>query len=149
MKIVVIPLIICCWAPRVLGAGINLSWDDCGTHGTTNKDYGCNNNVGVNTLVGSFVPPDGISTFLGLNAELQIQSTDTTLPDWWRHGSGECRGTTGLSASFDFTSGPFSCTDPFLGQAAGGYAYEIGYLLPNRARLIITCAIPLDNAEAL
>jgi hypothetical protein len=133
----------------VLAAGINLSWDDCGSHGASNKTFACNSNVGSDVLVASFIPPDSISQFVGLYAELEVQVADATLPNWWSHGTGLCRGTTGLSVSFDFTAGPFSCTDAFTGQAVGGFAYDIGYLLPNQARLRVQCAVPYDAPIAL
>jgi hypothetical protein len=133
----------------VHAAGINLSWDDCGAHGTANKTFACNSVTGLDRLLGSFIPPPHINQFLGLSAELHIQTAAAILPDWWKHGTGECRGTTGLSTSFDFTSGPFSCSDPFVGQAAGGFAYDVGFVLPNRARLRIQCAIPDGSAAAL
>ena len=47
--------------------------------------------------------------------------------------------------NFDFTSGPFSCLDFYFGQAAGGFAYDIGFGTPNRARLRVQLAVPFDN----
>lgn len=130
-------------------AGINLSWTDCGAAGTPTTTFLCNSNTGLNTLIGSFVPPAGIDQFLGLSGQIDITvgtNPLTPLPAWWQHGGAGCRGTTGLSTSFDFTGGPFSCADFFGGQAAGGFAYDIGFGTQlNRARLRITCAVPFDN----
>ncbi len=127
-------------------AGINLAWDDCGLNGTMVKTDACNSNTGApNMLVASFVPPSNVVEFLGLSAQIDITSESATLPDWWRHGTGQCRSTTGLSTGFDFTSGPFSCIDFYTGAAAGGFAYDVGYGSPNRARLRIQCAVPFEN----
>jgi hypothetical protein len=132
-------------------AGINLSWNDCGAAGTPTLSFACNVNTGAPaSLVASFVPPAGVPEFLGISAQVDI-TAGTTLPDWWKHGSGpgDCRGVTGLSTSFDFTSGPFTCTDFYSGQAAGGNAYDSGFQTANRARLRIQCAVPVDNRGAV
>jgi len=127
-------------------AGINLSWSDCGAAGQLNATFDCNSNAGAPfTAVGSFIPPAGIANFLGIAAQIDITTDQATLPDWWQHGTGFCRGTTGLAVNFDFTSGPFTCTDFFGGQAAGGFAYDVGFGNPNRARFRIQCAVPIDN----
>ncbi len=126
-------------------SGINLSWDDCGPAGTSTKSFACDVNTGAPlVLVASFTPPANINEFLGIAAQIDI-TVGTQVPDWWKHGSSFCRGTTGLATSFDFTSGPFTCTDFFGGQAAGGFAYEAEFSSPNRARFRIQAAIPVDN----
>ena len=126
-------------------SGINLSWDDCGTYGTMLKTFDCNTNVGLPfSMFGSFIPPSNIDQFVGLAAQVDICTMTPTFVDWWAHGTGYCRGTGALSTSFDFTSGPFSCTDFFLGQAAGGFAYDVGFGDPDRARLRIQCAVPFE-----
>ena len=85
--------------------GINLSWDECGAAGTEIKTFACNqNSAAVSTLVASFEPPSGIDAMVGLSADMRIAST--ALPDWWKHGKGECRGTQGLTANSDFRAGP-------------------------------------------
>lgn len=126
--------------------GINLSWNDCGTSGVETLTFACNTNTGTPfTAVASFVAPPNINEFLGLNSQIDVFTDQAVLPEWWKHGSGTCRGTTGLAVSFDFTIGPFTCADFFGGQAAGGFLYESGFGSPNRARFRITCAVPFDN----
>ena len=49
-----------------------------------------------------------------------------------------------MSTSFDFTAN-INCQDFFVGQAAGGFAYDVGFGTPNRARFRIQCAVPFDN----
>ena len=126
--------------------GINLSWDDCGVHGSSSKSFDCASNTGVPfSMILSFIPPAGIDNFLGISAQLDISSSTPALPDWWKHGTGQCRGTGGINASFDFTSQTTSCVDFYNGQAVGGSAYDVGYGGPNRARMLIQAAVPIDN----
>ena len=94
-----------CSAPaRTLGppsTGINLSWDDCGTAGQASRNFACDLNTGSPfTMIGSFVPPAGINYFLGISADLTVQSSTASLPDWWKFGTVQCRGTTGLVTNF-------------------------------------------------
>ena len=122
---------------------INLSWDDCSTFGTSAKTFACNVNTGpAFNLIGSFTPPEAMPLFVGLSAALTVQSSTATLPDWWRFGSSECRGSA-LSVAFDYTSGPFSCLDPYSGNALGGLLYTIGFGGVDRASLRLQGAIPL------
>lgn len=128
--------------------GINLSWNDCGTFGTGNITFACNTNAGAPfTAVGSFYPPATLPEFLGINAQIDLRSQGPT-PEWWKHNTGFCRGTTGLSVNFDFTSGPFNCADFFVGAAAGGFVYEYPAgpaPAGERSRVRLTCAVPFDN----
>src|ERR1044071_915287 len=111
-------------ASAALAAGINLSWDDCGVNGSQDKTFSCTTNLGSPfTAIGSFVPTAGVNEYLGFEARIDISTSSPTLPDWWRHGTGACRGGAGLSVNFDVTSGPFSCQDAFAGQAAGSFVY--------------------------
>src|SRR5438876_8777363 len=86
-------------------AGINLSWNDCGTSGASDKTFACTSNTGNAVAIGSFVAPSGINALLGVTATLDIwsspDSVGTAIPDWWQLGPGGCRSGS-LSASFDF-----------------------------------------------
>ncbi len=136
-------------SPEPSGGGINLSWDDCGAAGEPDQTFTCDANSGAPlTMVGSFVAPAGITQFVGATAELRVESKADVLPDWWRFGTGTCRGT-GISADFNFTEGPFTCLDPTTGRAAGGFVYEIGQHGPNSARIRLTYAVPFDTRDAL
>src|SRR5438552_7538271 len=87
---------------------INLSWDNCSVSASNLKTFACNTNTGAPfPLIASFVPPGGVTELIGFEGFLTIQSGTTSLPDWWKHGAGQCRGTAGLSVSADFTAGPF------------------------------------------
>jgi hypothetical protein len=128
---------------------INLAWNDCGPAGSEIQSFACNTNfAGPFVLVGSFVPPDGVTEMFGLAGEIRVVSNSTVLPDWWKHGAGQCRSTTGLGTSFDFTSGPTTCEDFWMGQASGGHTYEIGFGGANAARLVVTGSIPYDQRRA-
>jgi IPT/TIG domain len=141
MKRCVVVLIGVLAASPASGEGINLSWNDCGLHGTDIQSFACNTNSGAHEAVGSFVPPTGVDQFIAIAAELLIESPND-LPDWWRHGNGFCRGVSGLASSFDFTAVPSSCVDPWNGQASGGHQYDVAFGGPNRARLRLFAAMP-------
>ncbi len=131
-----------------LEAGINLSWDDCGEAGAALKTWTCDSNTGpAFSLVASFIPPAGIASFTGVTAEVRF-AAQGALPDWWRHGTGLCRGTASLLASADFTAGPSTCVDPFAGGAAGGFTYDF-FPDPHRARLRVQYGLPAQDAAAL
>jgi hypothetical protein len=137
---------------NVRAAGVNLSWDDCGAAGTVNKTFACNTNSGAAVLVGSFVAPSGINALLGVTASLDIwsspDSVGTPIPDWWQFGTGGCRAGR-LSVGFDFTGGPYSCTDPWSGHATGGKDYAAGVPLTNHATLRLIGAVPEADSLAL
>ncbi len=124
---------------------IGLAWNDCA--GPTTQTFACNSNAGAPfTLVGSFTPSTELPEFLGISVDINIQFPNVaTVPDWWQHGAGLCRGTTGIATNFDFTSGPFTCLDFYVGAAAGGFAYDVGYGAANRSRLRIQLAVPFEN----
>jgi len=133
------------FATPIRAEGVNLSWNDCGTTGTEVLTFACNSNSGAPfSAVASFIAPPGIDEFLGLSSQIDVFTDQAALPEWWKHGTGQCRSTTGFAVSFDFTAGPFTCVDFFGGQAAGGFLYESGFGTPNRARVRITCAVPFD-----
>lgn len=130
-------------ASAALAAGINLSYNDCGTFGTETRTFACNNNTGTNTTVASYVAPAGVNEFLSVESELEIQSDSATLPDWWKYkNAGTCR-IAALTSSADFTAGPFSCADFWAGGATGSIAsYIVGYNGPNRAYCKLVESLP-------
>lgn len=130
--------------------GINLAWNDCGTFGQATNSFDCASNSGTPfTMVPSFIPPAGVNSFVGISIQIDITTPTATLPDWWKHGVGQCRGSNALSTDFNFVGGPFNCGDPYQGAGAGGYAYDVGFGSPNRARLRIQAAVPADQPQAL
>ena len=99
-------------------------------------------------LVASYLPPANVDRFLGLSAQIDITSSTPTLPDWWKFGTSACRGLA-LSASADFTTGPLSCADFWAGRGVGGSAYDIGFGTPDRARLLVQFAVPVEDQGPL
>jgi hypothetical protein len=141
-------------ASAALAAGINLSYNDCGTFGLASKSFACNNNTatgtGLNTVVASFVAPSGVDHYVSCESELEIQTDSPTLPDWWKiRGTGQCR-TGVLLSNADFTAGPFNCTDFFSGAAAGGIgAYDLAFGGLNRSHIKLVWAVAPDAEGAL
>ena len=132
--------------------GLNLSWDDCGSNGVSAKTFACNVTTGTDVLVASMRAPAGITQLKGVEGQIDIRSSTTNLPDWWKHNSiplgGEplaCRGNAGLDV--DIETDFQSCEDPWDTEANVSHDYDIGFLSPNRARLRVTVDIaPLERA---
>lgn len=98
--------------------GINLAWNACLSEGgVSNRTSTCASNNGTNLLVGSFMPYSESYTFVGIDAQLFIQSSVPVMPDWWQFSVGACRANA-FSASAVFGTLPGQgCSDPFNGQA--------------------------------
>jgi hypothetical protein len=138
-------------ASAAFAAGdINLGQNDCAPIGVVNATLNCAVNTGAPiVLVGSYMPSAILTQFVGLSAVVDLQTNQAVLSPWWSFSAGGCRNTVGppavhgLSTSFDFTSGPFTCTDFFAGQALGASQYDTpspGIGTPNSARLRIAGA---------
>jgi hypothetical protein len=121
-----------------VGSGINLSWDDCGTHGTGFKSFSCDTNTGAHTIVGSFLPNFVVESMTSSQMILDLNSEAPSLPDWWRLGSGACRAGS-LNADFDFTSGYSSCFDYWQGGAIGAATHDVP--IGNRTRITVNAAL--------
>jgi len=141
-----------CLASLAHAGGVNFSWDHCWRDGgVLNRNFACGVNTGSDLMFGSFVLTQTMPALKGLQATVDIQSTSTSLPNWWQfYNAGSCR-QTALGASFDFRGYPGSaCADPFAGQAGGGItAYlTVGTTPPvpggqaNAARLILAATLP-------
>jgi hypothetical protein len=94
-------------------------------------------------MVASFVSPAPLDHLVGMAGVIDLCSMTSVLPSWWMmFNAGTCR-QSAISTSFDFTAGPFSCADPWQGQALGGMDYTIGFSWQfNSARIRTVCAIP-------
>jgi hypothetical protein len=125
-----------------LPGGLNLGWDDCGgLPASLNKAFACDTNTGTQTLVGSYILPACCPLSVVANEiNMEIQSAGPTLPAWWTMRSGGCRSSS-LTGNFDFTIGPFTCYDYWLGGASGGAAMDPP-TIPNRARINLIAAYP-------
>ncbi len=128
--------------------GINLSWSDCGVAGVSGKTFAA---TGCSTLSGAIMIASAetgteMPELNGEESVLDLETNQATLYPWWHLEAGGCRGPTAISSSFDFTGGPFTCIDPWSGQAAGGMNYTAGYGGANRARIRTVAAIPGSTA---
>lgn len=131
--------------------GVDLSWDDCYLgSGQMLKTFACDTDAGPPfTLVGSVVPGTDTNGVNGMIAIFDLCTMPYALPDWWRVGQGDCR-QGDLSVSYDFTGGPFSCVDPWQGQAIGGFSAQVATLGATRLRLTLAAAVntPVDLTGA-
>jgi hypothetical protein len=116
---------------------IDLTWSDCPLGAfTVDASNACTNNTGsVGVMIASFAPPGALPLYEANISLLDLQTSAATLSAWWQMNSSGCR-PTGMSISADFTSGPFSCSDFWAGQASTGMQYNVpGVLGPNSARI--------------
>jgi hypothetical protein len=93
-----------------------IRWGDCIASGTKNLSPTCSQ--GVATLVVSVDPPPGADHVVGFNADIALSVGYETVPPFWELWTGGCRAGA-ATVDFDFTSGPFTCTDPWTGDATG------------------------------
>jgi hypothetical protein len=130
----------------VRGQAINLSWNDCGASGVELRTFACDTNVGVHTLVGSFVPGPSVDSMTAAQAVVDVQTLGPSIPDWWGMRTGYCRPAS-LNASFDFTGGPFNCHDYWQGGAVGGVAADAP--AGNRVRIRVAMALPQGDSRVV
>jgi len=95
--------------------GLNLSWDDCGTHGVVAKNFACDTNTGVDVLVPSLVAPSCTPTEMSWT--IQFQYGDNPNPDWWALGTGMCR--SGSLVLTEDMNGMTACQNFWLPQNPG------------------------------
>jgi hypothetical protein len=81
-------------------AGINLAWDDCGSAGVANKAFLCDTNTGGFNLIGSFVPPAGVTKLSGNEIVIDFTSGAAAIPEWWKFKTASTCRQTALSVSF-------------------------------------------------
>jgi len=127
------------------GGGINLSWSDCGPYGALSRNLSCNTTAGAQVMVGSGISPAPMSQLVALTAMVVLQTDESSLSPWWEFAPLGCRAGS-LFAFFDYTAGPFSCADPWAGNAQGGFTFVQGLGAPNRAEIRVTCAVPAPVA---
>jgi hypothetical protein len=140
------------WAVEAKAQGsASLSWYDCGAAGQDNAYFGCDTNTGPPyPLLFSFVPPMTLQRFVGIAVTFRLIPAESPLPDWWRHGTDQCRGQTGLVLSFDFLEGPYTCVDAWGGRGYGGFAYDIGYGGPDVVRVrVVGSVLTLEDATVV
>ena len=131
-----------------------LSWDDCRTasSGTLDETFDCGFNDWVLDLYCAFRLPAGTGTdVIGVEAVVDVQNSQTTLPDWWLMGaSGQCR-SGALTASAEFSPG-VACRDLWRGAATAEIqAFDIGQPRggANQVRILAVAGLPSDSARAI
>lgn len=123
--------------------GFNLSWGDCGSHGTALETLACDSDVGHRDLIVSIVLASPMPSFVGAEAVLRMY-VEGGIPDWWRFQVGQCRsGVTSLVLDLD--AEPTSCANPFVPGIAGGLLWETT-VEPAELRVRMAAAIPTSNA---
>lgn len=139
-------LLILTSGPAVAGpGGLNLGWNDCGgLPPSLDRTFACNTNLGINTLVGSFVAPCCVTAMSANEIVMNLQSAGVAWPAWWSMGTGQCRPTS-LTSSFDFIAGPFTCLDYWQGGAVGGHLLD--QIVGNRARIRAIVALPAGDTR--
>jgi len=125
------------------GGGINLSWSDCATFGTEQRNFACTSNSGANTMFASGVVGTDMGQLNGHAGVLDLQTNEATISNWWQFGG--CRTLATLTGDFNFLSNA-NCLDPWSGAAAGGVNWQFQFSGPNRGRIRTVCAIPGSTA---
>jgi len=89
----------------------HLAWDNCGAAGVVTRTFACNTNSGAEQMVVSFVPPEGVNAFTGIEVRVRFWPPPASLPSWWALSAGGCR--SGSLRSLAFPAGPSPCTSPW------------------------------------
>jgi len=75
-------------------------------------------------LVVSFIAPHGVQNLTGVWGYLDFCTKPYAVPSWWTFAPyGGCRGDS-LSATADFSKGPFTFNDPWGGRGQATFSYE-------------------------
>lgn len=123
---------------------MNLSWNDCGTFGSMQRNFACNSNSGINIMYASGMVIVPMPQFNGMAGVIDLQTNQVALSNWWKIGNSgpppSCRTGATVTADFNFTSN-INCLDPWGGAAAGGINYAYAGQAANRARIRTVCAI--------
>lgn len=129
-------------------AQINLAWNDClgQPDAVAIIDYACDGSWQYHPryLALSFIAPANLPEFLGLRAEILIDSGGSNLPDFWRLGAAECRdGMISFPASLSGIGSGASgaCQNPWWGtETDGDYTYSSDDPASGRAKLGVSFA---------
>jgi hypothetical protein len=132
-----------------------LTWDDCPFGiSSTNMDFACNDNAGTEQLFLSFSIAQPASQVIGVEAVVDLQSTETPVPHWWQMGVGGCRkgGLSILGADADFSTFG-ACVNPWsVLPAALIQGFTVGapdHGLDSQARIKATATVPSSAAATL
>jgi hypothetical protein len=112
------------------------------------RNFACNTNTSNHLLVGGVVFQGGNVT--GMSAgdfEIDIMTQSLTLPAWWQHGTGQCRGTANLSLLLvdPQVPGP-ACPNEYWGIIPGGPSGGFSYTPQSQANhAVIRIVAAVDN----
>jgi len=137
-------------SPVAAEEALHLGWDQCGLAGTSNKTFGCLDDVASHSLYCAFSLAQPVTDVIGLEIVVDLQHASPALPSWWDLGVGGCR-YGALTASGSAPAGT-GCTDFWQGQATGGIqGFKIGqpYGGANQARIKVALAVLSDAPRAL
>lgn len=144
-------------APTAHASGLALRWDACAGEGTGTsvRSFACNTDAGQDRIVGSFVPPVGMTGVQYIELTLKLDTCPflvgspcgSTLPAWWQfYQAGTCR-QNALAPSFVNDPANAVCQSWSAGEQWGAIAsYQIGIFGPNTARLRMVAASVLPDA---
>jgi hypothetical protein len=132
-------------------AGLNLSWNGCGTAGVQNTSDLCDENTLLNSwhLFGSAQCPQQIATgtplFTAHRSWVDFQNAAPTLDDWWKMAPGDCRaGQYAPSHTSATMGGGAPCVKTILGTgntaAINNWGDNAGSNPANTARLDMIAA---------
>jgi hypothetical protein len=141
-------LLLCFACSSAAAAGFNLSWHDCGSHGTSLETFGCDTNLGYRDLITSVVVPADMPQVVGVEALLYLSvGNGQVLPDWWFLADRECRAGR-ITFRLEDPADPATCEYVLgvTGDAVGAMAWDSQYLgTPDLARIRFIAATPSPN----
>jgi hypothetical protein len=145
--LIVLTLLLVAAAPAAAAPGVRISWDHCSADGRiANKNFACNTNSGIETLVISFESPVARTDRTGIEISVPIFAAEpAVLPAWWQFRlPGTCR-LTAVSSSL-VPADPSACANPWPETAASGTAYRLADWGPSSAQLLIAAAVPAPDS---
>jgi len=149
-------------APRPVGAaeGLYLTWNDCalGPTASSNRDFACDTDLGVNELYVAFTMPQAAGNVRAVEIVVDLQHSSPVLPDWWRLESNGCRWPMFEPATLT-AAGTFpertACLDMWQGAPTAPAAEIAGYTSgqpgggANQVRIKVTASVLPGNEQTL
>jgi hypothetical protein len=103
-------------ASSAMAQGLNLSWGNCGTAGTSTVAINCNSNAGALLVANASVFPQvPMNTFAAATCVIDVKVNGGTLPPWWQTNTGQCRANS-IGMSFDPNNNVSDCVDIWAGN---------------------------------
>ena len=133
-------------ATASMAQGYNLSFDNCGTAGTSTVAINCASNTGATIIaVASVFPYWAMNTFAAASCIIDVQVAGGVLPPWWQTNTGQCRANA-IRMSFDPINNNSNCPDIWAGHAnLQVTAIQQGVNGPDRVRINGVAAFPAGS----